>query len=647
MAKDGSVQAFLMDSLLGGVSDAVAKILWTAPIERARLVVQTQDANPKIRSGEVPRYTGIVDFAQRTLKEQDLSRSWDGNFTNCLRYFPTQAFNLAYKENLKKMLPKYNPKTELWQFFGANRVSDYARTRLASDVGSGKATFTGLGDCIVKTAKGPGGFFALYTGFGVSVYGINRGLQLGTFDTSTGLQQQQQMQDCFRKIAAEEGLMKGLYKRFVANLVCTVGAALVLESSKSFTVPFLSQDAKVTGKVGGYLCLHVDDADKFVSLQKGKTAMQQAVGNLAELGGITSKVDIVPWKHEKFGNVKVAYSVYLIEVSEASESAQSIAQKMLEQDIETVTAEVQSQLNAVGLNFTVRATSLSGTILPVNDLESAGSKVKEAAALLSNRGRSALKGTYRPIAPLLFDQLHRPGVDGRNNGPKKRRSGKEFETTWHWWCQLLRKAAEKDAGYRKEQDQHKERLERIDRSHDPRRQAVEQVRKHSRTGCAVVSMTDTRVRQAIVAEGNECTINGLKVQIKPHHNKETKEEVLTDLFVAWDRQVEKVNPLSEQMIAKYFDGKYKEIIAGWKAAEEERRHAEELEQQRAQEQQRQELVLKRTDEREATYQVWVRFNGRRKRLVYRPGLLVVVGSSLLSSSVPIGEKPEARRLCFL
>ncbi len=193
MAKDGGVQAFFMDSLLGGVSGAVAKI-WTAPIERGRLVVQTQDANPKIRSGEVLRFTGIVDRAQRTLKEQGLSRSWDGNFTNCLRYFPTQAFNLAF-----------NPKTEFWQFFGANRVSDYARTRLASDVGSGKATFSGLGDCIVKSAKGLGGFFALYTGFGVSVYGINRGLQLGTFDTITGLQQQQQMQDCFRKIAAEEG----------------------------------------------------------------------------------------------------------------------------------------------------------------------------------------------------------------------------------------------------------------------------------------------------------------------------------------------------------------------------------------------------------------------------------------------------------
>merc|ERR1711896_125504 len=45
------------------------------------------------------------------------------------------------------------------------------------------------GDCIKKTAKGPGGFFSLYNGFGVSVVGIvgYRGLQLGTFDTIAGL----------------------------------------------------------------------------------------------------------------------------------------------------------------------------------------------------------------------------------------------------------------------------------------------------------------------------------------------------------------------------------------------------------------------------------------------------------------------------
>jgi len=284
MAKDSNVQAFMVDFLLGGVSGAVSKTL-TAPIERVKLVVQTQDANPKIRSGEVPRYTGMVDCAQRILKEQGPYRFWDGNFTNCLRYFPTQAFNLAFKDTFKKMFPKYNPKTEFWKFFGANLVSgglaaaasmtivyplDYARTRLASDVGSGKATFSGLGDCIMKTAKGPGGFFALYTGFGVSVCGIigYRGLQLGTFDTITGLnpwkkdpgflgalttfgaaqtaitigagatypfdtvRRRLQMQsekpveehiykgtvDCFKKIAAEEGLMRGLYKGFLPML---------------------------------------------------------------------------------------------------------------------------------------------------------------------------------------------------------------------------------------------------------------------------------------------------------------------------------------------------------------------------------------------------------------------------------------------
>jgi len=288
------MKSFAVDFALGGVSGAVAKTL-TAPIERIKLVIQTQDANPKIRSGEVPRYTGIMNCGQRILAEQGAKRFWDGNLTNCIRYFPTQAFNLAFKDTFKRMFPKYNPKTEFLQFFGANLVSggmaaagsmcivyplDYSRTRLASDVGSGKKTFSGLGDCMKKTAAGPGGFMALYTGFGVSVVGIvgYRGLQLGCFDTITGLnpykkdkgimgalttfcaaqtaitigagatypfdtiRRRLQMQsekppeehiykgtmDCFKKIAAEEGLAAGLYKGFLANVVRSVGGALVL-----------------------------------------------------------------------------------------------------------------------------------------------------------------------------------------------------------------------------------------------------------------------------------------------------------------------------------------------------------------------------------------------------------------------------------
>merc|ERR1719272_2607858 len=73
--------------------------------------------------------------------------------TNCIRYFPTQAFNLAFKDTIKGAFPKFNRKTQ----------------------------FNGLIDCLKKTAGGPGGFFSLYNGFGPSVAGIiaYRGSQFG------------------------------------------------------------------------------------------------------------------------------------------------------------------------------------------------------------------------------------------------------------------------------------------------------------------------------------------------------------------------------------------------------------------------------------------------------------------------------------
>jgi solute carrier family 25 (adenine nucleotide translocator) protein 4/5/6/31 len=193
----------LIDFVAGGPSGAVSKTI-TAPIERVKLIIQTQDANPKIMSGEVPRYTGIVNCFTRVASEQGIGAFWRGNATNCIRYFPTQAFNLAFKDTIKGLFPKYSPKTEFWPFFGVNLASgglagagslcvvyplDYARTRLASDVGSGKKTFSGLGDCLKKTAAGPKGVLSLYNGFGISVAGIipYRGVQFGLNDTLLGL----------------------------------------------------------------------------------------------------------------------------------------------------------------------------------------------------------------------------------------------------------------------------------------------------------------------------------------------------------------------------------------------------------------------------------------------------------------------------
>jgi solute carrier family 25 (adenine nucleotide translocator) protein 4/5/6/31 len=203
MGKEKADANLIVDFLAGGISGTVSKTV-TAPIERVKLIIQTQDANPKIVSGEVPRYTGIGNCFVRVRAEQGIGAFWRGNLTNCIRYFPTQAFNLAFKDSIKAMFPRYSPKTDFWPFFAVNLASgglagagslcvvyplDYARTRLASDVGSGKKQFNGLADCLKKTAQGPKGFFSLYNGFGISVAGIipYRGVQFGLNDTGKGL----------------------------------------------------------------------------------------------------------------------------------------------------------------------------------------------------------------------------------------------------------------------------------------------------------------------------------------------------------------------------------------------------------------------------------------------------------------------------
>ena len=51
--------AFVKDLLAGGTAGAISKTA-VAPIERVKLLLQTQDSNPKIKSGEVGAPSGIV-----------------------------------------------------------------------------------------------------------------------------------------------------------------------------------------------------------------------------------------------------------------------------------------------------------------------------------------------------------------------------------------------------------------------------------------------------------------------------------------------------------------------------------------------------------------------------------------------------------
>ena len=142
-------KSFITDFLIGGTSAAVSKTV-VAPIERVKLLLQVQDANKNIPVDQ--RYNGIGDCFKRVVAEQGFGSLWRGNLANVIRYFPTQALNFACKDFYKKTLCPYNPKTQPGMFFLGNMASggaagatslcvvyplDFARTRLAADVGSG------------------------------------------------------------------------------------------------------------------------------------------------------------------------------------------------------------------------------------------------------------------------------------------------------------------------------------------------------------------------------------------------------------------------------------------------------------------------------------------------------------------------------
>ena len=189
----------LVDWAAGGTAAGISKTL-VAPIERVKMLLQTQDSNPDIQSGKVARYTGIVNCFSRVSAEQGFVSLWRGNLANVVRYFPTQAFNFAFKDTFKRMFPKVDAKKDFAKALGVNMASgglagassllivyplDFVRTRLAADVRKGsEREFTGMFNCLSTIAKRTG-FFSLYQGFGVSVQGIiiYRGAYFGLYDT--------------------------------------------------------------------------------------------------------------------------------------------------------------------------------------------------------------------------------------------------------------------------------------------------------------------------------------------------------------------------------------------------------------------------------------------------------------------------------
>ncbi|XP_068141238.1 ADP,ATP carrier protein 2 [Drosophila tropicalis] len=194
----GDLKSFLMDFMMGGVSAAIAKTA-VAPIERVKLILQVQEVSKQIPQDQ--RYKGIIDCFVRIPKEQGFKSLWRGNLANVIRYFPTQALNFAFKDVYKSIfLGGVDKNKQFWRHFMGNLASggaagatslcfvyplDFARTRLAADVGKGgNREFNGLIDCLMKVVKTDGPI-GLYRGFIVSVQGIiiYRAAYFGFYDT--------------------------------------------------------------------------------------------------------------------------------------------------------------------------------------------------------------------------------------------------------------------------------------------------------------------------------------------------------------------------------------------------------------------------------------------------------------------------------
>jgi len=247
--KRSKLEQLASDLVIGGSIGAVAKTVM-APVERVKLLMQTQDSNPDVLSGKVQRYKSIGDCFSRVKSEQGFKAFWRGNLVNCLRYAPQQGSALAFNDLLNNLFPNYNSNTDFWKSMMAKLTSgglagaianticypfDFARTRLASDVKKGGGQFKGIGDCILTTVRQQG-LTGLYTGWTVTVMGafVYRAGQLGLF---------KQIQD-LNPYQADKGTL-GAVSSFVSVTVArtvimpfnypfdTVRRRMMLESEKS------------------------------------------------------------------------------------------------------------------------------------------------------------------------------------------------------------------------------------------------------------------------------------------------------------------------------------------------------------------------------------------------------------------------------
>merc|ERR1711893_29677 len=301
--KMGSKQklGFAENFALSGAAAVISKTA-AAPIERVKLLVQNQDE--MIKAGRLDKpYTGVIDCTARTFKTEGVLPFWRGNLANCLRYFPTQALNFAFKDKIKAMFAM--KKTDPYMVnFSKNIASggvagamslcfvyslDYARTRLANDAKSGKKggerQFNGLVDVYKKTLASDG-IGGLYRGFVISCVGIviYRGCYFGFYDT-------------LKPIVLGENA--SLWTSFILGYIVTITSGLISYPVDTIRRRMMMTSGEAVKYKGSMDCaVQVIKGEGFMSLMKGAGAnILRGVAGAGVLAGFDKFKEIyISWR---------------------------------------------------------------------------------------------------------------------------------------------------------------------------------------------------------------------------------------------------------------------------------------------------------------------------------------------------------------
>lgn len=103
----GRVWEFERDLVAGAVMGGAVHTV-VAPIERVKLLLQTQDGNAALL-GRARRFRGFADCVARTVRDEGVLSLWRGNGTAVIRYYPSVALNFSLKVPFPSLPEPANP----------------------------------------------------------------------------------------------------------------------------------------------------------------------------------------------------------------------------------------------------------------------------------------------------------------------------------------------------------------------------------------------------------------------------------------------------------------------------------------------------------------------------------------------------------